>query len=132
MITRKEYLMGRDEEYPLSPTQMLNMCDLLAAINYLRAKWEKPMRVNSGYRPGRFNTAAGGAPKSPHLMCAAIDIADPDGTLAAWLYASDDLLEHVGLYMENPDYTPGWVHLQIIRPASGNRVFIPYHKGLPK
>lgn len=128
MITVKEYLMGRDDEYPLSLTQAYNMAELLAAVNFLRARWGESLYVNSGYRPGRFNKEAGGAPKSPHLMCQAIDFADADGAFATWCMEHPKLLTQLGLYMEDPAYTKGWVHLQTMRPASGNLVFVPYAK----
>lgn len=128
MISVTEYLMGRHEEYPLSVTQAMHMADLLSRVNYLRAVYQKPLKVNSGYRPGKYNTEAGGAPKSPHLMCQAIDLADPDGHFASWLIGHKRLLTELGLYMEDPSYTNGWVHLQTTKPASGNIVFIPYAK----
>lgn len=121
--------MGREEEYPLSIAQAINMASLLASVNFLRAVYGKPLKVNSGYRPGKYNKAAGGAAKSPHLMCQAIDLDDnKEGALAAWCLSNLELLANIGLYMEDPAYTEGWVHLQILRPVSGNRVFVPYSK----
>jgi hypothetical protein len=121
--------MGREEEYPLTIAQAINMASLLASVNFLRAVYGKPLKVNSGYRPGKYNKAAGGAAKSPHLMCQAIDLDDDkDRTFASWCLSHLDLLTELGLYMEDPAYTDGWVHLQILRPVSGNRVFVPYNK----
>jgi hypothetical protein len=81
------------------------------------------MRVTSGYRPGRFNKAAGGAPSSAHLSCEACDFADGDGTLAEWCLANLHVLVAEGLWLEDPTHTKGWVHLQT-RPVSV-RVFKP-------
>lgn len=125
MITLKEYLMGRDVQYPLSLEQALNAASLLAAINYVRGVYGKAMSVSSGYRPGHFNKAAGGAAKSSHLTCEAIDISDTDGSFAKWCLDNIPVLEKAGLYLENPDYTKGWVHLQTREPGSGNRIFNP-------
>jgi len=125
MIRLPEFLMGRHLEYPLTLELALNAAQLLAAINYLRGVYGKPLTVSSGYRPGHFNKRAGGAKNSSHLTCEAIDIADPDGKFGEWCLANLHHLEHANLYLENPAYTPGWAHLQARRPVSGNRVFIP-------
>jgi len=66
------------------------------------------MKVTSGYRPGRYNTAAGGAKKSNDTICLACDFADADGALAAYCLANLDVLEKSNLYMEDPAHTKGW------------------------
>jgi uncharacterized protein YcbK (DUF882 family) len=121
MITPKDYLMGRDKEYPLSIEQALNMADLLARINHLFAILKIDAHVNSGYRPGKYNIQAGGSPKSNHLICKAIDIADPRGELADLFKSNLKLLEEYGLWMEDPSKTPGWVHLDT--KERKNRIF---------
>jgi uncharacterized protein YcbK (DUF882 family) len=123
MITRKEILMGRDTAYPLSPQLEDNLNKLLRAVNLVRAAYGKPMTVSSGYRPGTYNVKAGGAQLSAHLFCMACDFSDADGQLAAWCLAHLSLLEQAGLWMENPERTKGWVHLDI-RPRK-KRVFDP-------
>jgi hypothetical protein len=35
------------------------------------------------------------------------------------------LLQEIGLWIENPMWTPTWVHLQIVPPHSGRRIFVP-------
>ena len=62
---------------------------------------------------------------SKHLAGAAADIADPDGLLAKWCISNLQALKNIGLWMEDPGHTIGWVHLQMMAPKSGNRVFIP-------
>lgn len=130
MITVKEYLKGRDEDFPLTLQMYENLVNLLSKVNVLRELWGKPMIVTSGYRPKALNAKAGGAPNSHHMHCAAIDIADPDGSLKAWLLADLPRLERLGLWMEDPSYCQGWCHLQIFPPSSGKRVFIPYSRNL--
>lgn len=72
------------------------------------------------------NTAVPGAAKnSKHIVCQAIDLNDHDGRLDAWCLANLDALEELGLWLEHPDATPGWCHLQTQPPRSGNRVFEP-------
>lgn len=117
--------MGREKTFPLSPEQEQNLEQLIVALNKLRTAYGKPMYVTSGYRPPSVNTAVGGAKKSSHMSCQACDFADSDGSLDEWCLANLDILEECGLYLESPMHTLGWCHLQIKKPASGNRVFIP-------
>lgn len=121
MISRDEILMGRDGEYPLDEELESNLQKLLEAVNKLRALYGKPMYVSSGYRPGRYNKAAGGAPHSAHRLCMAVDFHDVDGDITN--FCTDEILEQCGLYREDRGHTPTWCHVQI-RPTH-NRVFIP-------
>lgn len=116
MISRAEILKGREGEYPLDAQLEHNLARLLVAVNKLRAEYGRPITVTSGYRPGRFNTAAGGAKRSAHLRCLAIDLADPKGELAKWaLERLPDLQKWGLLGVEDPSRTPGWLHLDLIQ-----------------
>ena len=115
--------MGRDSQFPLSPELETNLAKLLSALNQFRTIYAKPMTVSSGYRPGHYNSDAGGAKTSTHITCQACDFHDTDGTLDQWCLDHLEVLEQCGLYLESPDHTKGWCHLQI-RPTK-NRVFIP-------
>lgn len=101
-----------------------NLQDLIAKVNALG--YEPPMIASSCLRSladqQRINPSAMG---SSHLYGCAIDISDPKGELKKWLEVRVATLMNCGLWMEHPDHTKGWVHLQTIRPASGNRFFIP-------
>lgn len=121
MITKKEILMGRDVEFPLSTVLEENLENLLVAVNKLRTLYGKPMYVSSGYRPGHYNWDVQGAANSPHITCQAVDFKDKDHALRKFITV--EILEQCGLYMESPEYTPTWVHVQI-RPTK-NRIFKP-------
>ena len=125
MITRAEVLMGRDAQYPLDAALEANLAKLLPALNVLREAYGQPMFVSSGYRPGPYNVAAHGAAHSNHMVCEACDFHDSDGSLDAWCLRNQHVLEHAGLYLEDPRNTPGWCHVQCVPPKSGHRVFIP-------
>jgi hypothetical protein len=125
VITRDEILMGRDREYPLSPELEHNLAILLMRINILRQWWGNPMCVTSGYRPGKYNVKAGGAKNSAHLHCMAIDVSDPNGKLGRWLAANLPILRACDLWMENPENTKGWCHLDIRDRGDSNRIFKP-------
>jgi uncharacterized protein YcbK (DUF882 family) len=115
--------MGRDAEFPLNLELEANLAKLLEALNRFRAIYGKPMRVTSGYRPGHYNKAAGGSQKSTHLSCEACDFADPDGSLDKFCMENQQLLADCGLWLEHPDSTPGWTHLDT--RVRNNRVFRP-------
>lgn len=123
MISRKEILMGRERDYPLTPEMDKNLEKLLEALNKVRQAYGKVMIVSSGYRPGHYNNAAGGARRSAHQTCEAVDFADPNKELAQWCLANIQVLIDAGLYLESPTYTPTWVHLQT-RPTK-KRIFLP-------
>jgi hypothetical protein len=123
MISRREVLMDRDKDFPLTEEQEQNLERLLEALNKLRKAYGKPMVVSSGYRPPGINKAVGGAKRSAHMSCEACDFRDVDGALDQWCLDNLDVLAECGLYLESPQHTPGWSHLQIRKTK--NRVFIP-------
>lgn len=119
MISAEEILRGKE----CPPTLVNNLQQLLSALNQFRSVYGKPMIVTSGYRTPEHNASVGGAPNSAHIFCMAADFSDPDRKLAEFCLANLDLLEKCGLYMEDPSFTPNWVHLQIRKAHM--RVFIP-------
>jgi len=125
MVSRDEVLMGRDQEFPLSAELEANLTKLLEVLNKFRTIYGKPMIVSSGYRPGHYNTDAGGAKNSNHRVCLACDFHDADGSLDQFCIDNLNILEACGLWLESLDSTPGWTHLQCVPPSSGSRVFHP-------
>jgi len=140
MITMEQYWMGRDEKYPLAldtqtrrnaaVTVDLANRMLVIAKTYGYTRHENPNgygEVSSGWRPPAVNAATPGASRtSKHMTGQAIDIYDPDNWLDRWcLSPLHGTLGLLGLWLEHPDSTPGWCHIQTVPPASGNRVFRP-------
>lgn len=134
MITLKEYLKGFDPNF-LPVDHQRNIDILLPRLNQLRQIYGKPMVVTSGYRSLEDHlriyaqkgiTDKARVPmKSNHLIGAACDFADPKGELDAFLLQNEQLLKSIGLWVEHPDYSKGWAHLQCVAPKSGKRFFIP-------
>lgn len=127
MISMKE--LNR-HGYDTNPTIDANLKILHERMNEIRQAWGKPMIVTSGLRSDEKQALliAQGKSKataSKHLAGAACDIADPTGELGEWCLNNEDILRRVGLWCEHPEYTPGWVHFQIMAPRSGKRFFIP-------
>jgi len=112
--------------YATDATTADNLNKLLSVMNQIRAAYGKPMTVNSGLRSqadqDRINPKA---PKSNHLKGLACDIADADAALWAWCMVNMPLMEKLGVYFEDKNASPTWVHFQIVAPASGKRIFKP-------
>lgn len=140
MITLADYWMGRDESHTGELTEAIiaNAIELLGRVNLLISFAHKDgvwpgidmvtdTPVASGWRPASINARIDGAAKhSRHLTGRAIDIRDTlDRAFARWCLRHLDDLHEIGLWMEDPQWTPQWVHLQDEPPGSGRRVFIP-------
>jgi hypothetical protein len=141
MISLEQYWMGRDSQHGADLTEEVisNAQGLLERVNALLARAEqgeiKPgldaqtgTAVASGWRPKAVNDATSNAGKtSKHISGCALDLRDtlPERPLARWCLRNRQMLEEIGLWMEDPRWTPSWVHLQSVPPGSGNRVFVP-------
>lgn len=132
MISMDEVLKGRAKLEDLDQETQKNLNELLVRINKLRAAYGKPLKVNDGYRRPQ-DTPKNGAAKSKHLLGQAIDLDDDDsGTFWFWLMKPEQmkLLKEIGLWLEHGNYTHNkkygtWVHIQIVPPNSGRRIFVP-------
>lgn len=130
MISMAVYWMGRDRTHAEELTDEIrrNADVTVAKANRLleRAGRSAIDEVRSGWRPQAVNDATANAARSSrHLTAQAIDLPDNDRTLATWCVDNLDVLKELGLWMEDPRWTPTWVHLQTIPPKSERVVFIP-------
>jgi len=67
-----------------------------------------------------------GAPHSSHKEAHAVDVYDPKRLFAAWCVLSVERLKAAGIRaVEDPRWTPTWVHLDVIPRMSGKFFFIP-------
>lgn len=144
MIIASDYFMDRrDERFPEELTEQIrdNIAELLGRVNLL-ISWAyrdgvRPAldartgtHVASGWRPSAINEAtSNAAAASKHLTGEAIDLRD-NGTrdLVRWALKNVEALEEIGLWMEDPQWTPQWLHLQIVPPKSRRRVYVPSSK----
>jgi len=133
MITLEAYWKHRDEEFENECTGEIraNAQVTVDKANELlvRAGRSDIHTVNSGWRPLAVNDATANSGKqSRHITAEAVDIADPDRQLAAWCLDNLDVLDELGLWMEDPRWTPTWVHVQTQPPKSEKRVYVPSAK----
>jgi hypothetical protein len=135
-ITLAKYWMGRDADFPgeLTPRIRANASLTVERVNYLLEVYAAATsdtgvrKVNSGWRPVAINNRVrGAAARSKHLSGEACDLDDFDGALDRWCASPAGLaeLERIGLWLEHPDATPTWCHVQTVPPGSGRRVFRP-------
>jgi hypothetical protein len=140
MISEHDYYMGRDAAYPdeLTAEIRINVAKLIPRVNAIIAMMARDgiapaedasthCAVASGWRPGAVNAGiANAAARSKHMTGEAVDLRDnPERELCRWALANPDALVTMGLWMEDPRWTPGWLHLQCVPPKSGNLVFVP-------
>jgi hypothetical protein len=136
-LTLTDYWMGREVKYSRELTYdiIANAKVLLERVNTLLGRFADETgieieRVASGWRPKGINDAtANAAATSRHLTGEGIDLRDTaNRDLARWCLANLDALELIGLWMEDPQWTPTWVHLQSRPPKSERRVYVPSTK----
>jgi len=134
-ITLADFYKGRDVTYAaeLTPEIRANAAITVDRVNQLLAAFYASQpdgsyrTVNSGWRPPEINASTVGAAKfSRHMTGQACDLSDDDERLDSWCLGEGRAsLVRIGLWQESPQSTPRWCHVQIVAPASGNRVFIP-------
>lgn len=115
-ITIEDYFMGRDIEYKEDITEEIrdNAAKLLKSVNAFLSKIgnDKKYVVSSGWRPLAINSKlSNSSKKSLHMVGSAIDIQDSDNALQRLIEANKAMLKEHGLWLENPQYTKGWIHL---------------------
>lgn len=129
VLTLADYFMGRDATHAeeLTAELLTNARAVVDRANgLLKLAGIAQGIVNSGWRPHSINTTTTNAsPRSRHLTCQAVDLRDADGVLDAWCMSNLQALEGLGLWLEHPEATPGWCHVQTVPPRSGRRVFDP-------
>jgi len=152
MITREQYLMGRDVAFPedFTPEISDNADVTIFKANAMYAEMAKdgvePANdqvtgnwVASGLRPKAINDrTANAATLSPHLTAEGLDTQDhQDRRIARWCLGDKGraAMARIGIWMEHPQWTSKknletgtrdpWVHWQTRPPLSGLRFFRP-------
>jgi len=129
MITESKFYKGRDKQFAAELTDEIrqNARTTIALANaMLEEAGVLDCEVSSGWRPAAVNAVTkGAAKKSNHMLGLAVDIVDIDGKLGKWALSNLKVLERLGLWLEHPTATRGWLHVQTVPPRSGRRVFQP-------
>ena len=130
MISLEVYWMGRDKTHAEELTDEIrdNALKTVLKANELlaRAGHSDIQHVSSGWRPQAVNDhTANAAANSKHLTAQAVDLPDPNRSLADFVVDNRHMLEELDLYIEHPGWTPGWLHVQTVPPKSERRIYIP-------
>lgn len=104
-----------------------NAGKLLDKVNaFLHELGIKEAKVNSGWRSPTINAGIPNAAKSSnHLKALAIDLSDKNGELRKLMLDNLEMAKKYGIYFEDMRWTPTWVHMQIVAPMSGKRIYVP-------
>lgn len=138
MITIEDYFGGK--KHP--PEHTANATKLLIKVNRLLAiaqndggysNWIDPdtgtqisgAKGGSGDGGYRLPNSKTGAASSTHKTGDGVDVYDHCRILAQWCVNNTDVLDKLGLFIEDPRFTPYWLHCQQIQPKSGKRIYIP-------
>jgi hypothetical protein len=121
-VDRAAYMRWFDDD-SLTLQHLENRKNLLRKVNAFFADHPDILIVSSGYRSPAHNKKIGGAPKSAHVTCEAIDLSDPDNSLKRYIVKNRLNYEKLGLYFEHFSRTSTWVHIQT-RPTK-RRFFLP-------
>lgn len=126
-ITSSNKYPDRAKSSELTDDVKKNAQKLIDAVNGLLTELNfSAPKVSSGFRPSSVNAGVGGAKKSYHMTGLAVDIVDQDGKLDEAIKNKSELLEKYHLWLESPDKTPGWSHLDMgIRTNRKIRIFLP-------
>jgi hypothetical protein len=129
-ISKETYFNGKNKKFANDLTVEVteNVTKLLIAVDKFLANYTKPVIISSGWRPKSYNTQIGGATFSNHITGLAIDLKDTDNRLFEYVLQNLELAKELGLYFEHKNWTPTWVHIQLIAPKSGKRIFVPNSK----
>jgi uncharacterized protein YcbK (DUF882 family) len=134
MISINELLSNQAKFEDLEKDIQANLTELHRKVNLLRSAYGKPIIVTSGLRTKKHHldiyARKGIFPpkvpmKSNHLFGRAVDFADGNGKLKAWVLENIKIIEEIGLYMEDFSATKTWLHVQTNPPKSGKRFFKP-------
>ena len=90
-------------------------------LDGIRAKYGKPLYVNSGYRCQKLNRAVGGVSNSQHLKGQAADICI-DGDLRKGRKWFEYIRQHLTfdqLIWEHDRSGTYWIHVSYVAPAYG-------------
>jgi hypothetical protein len=129
-ISKKTYFGNKNKKFANDLTVEIteNVTKLLIAVDKFLANYTKPVIISSGWRPKSYNAQIGGATSSNHITGLAIDLKDTDNRLFEYVLQNLELAKELGLYFEDKRWTPTWVHIQLIAPKSGKRIFVPNSK----
>lgn len=98
-------------------TKLSNLCSHVLEI--IRSHYNKPLKINSGYRSSALNKGIGGSESSQHCKCEAADIEImglDNRELALWIKQNIDFDQLILEFYDPKEKDPnsGWVHVSYV------------------
>ena len=100
-----------------------NLIKVCGKLQEIRDMYGKPIKINSGFRPTKYNRHIGGASRSMHTKGGAIDFKIKGVSCDVVRKDLEPRLKELGLRMEDLPKS-NWVHIDI-KPVGRNRYFKP-------
>jgi hypothetical protein len=129
VITSSGRYPDRANSLELDKVVRSNIKDLVDRVNALLVDLAiESASISSGFRPSSVNAKIkNAAKKSLHMIGRALDLVDRDGSIARRIQNDPSILKKHGLWLEDPEFTKGWCHLDtsITRLDRPIRIFKP-------
>jgi hypothetical protein len=113
LLTTSGKYLDRANSSELTPEVLEGAQAFLVKLNgFLAELGITQVQLSSGFRPSTVNAGiANASPRSMHQLARAVDIIDQSGFIDSLIQSRPDLLKKYGLWLEHPEATPGWSHI---------------------
>jgi hypothetical protein len=126
ILTSSEKYPEREKSEECTSRVRIYAADLAERVSRLLNHLNISAKVSSGFRTSAVNASIpNSAKRSAHMLGCAVDLEDHANALDDAIMKDPGVLTQFDLYLESPHHTPGWCHIQTVRPPSGNRIFLP-------
>lgn len=106
-------LLIAQRQEALQPEILISLTTLaVTVLEPLRQAWDRPIKVNSGYRSLSVNTRIGGAKRSDHMTGSAADITVGEANKELWNLAQS-LAEQGKIKFGQLILEPSWIHISL-------------------
>lgn len=133
-FTKSDYAIRNSIDNTTSP-EGIKKLELLCiyVLEVIREKFQKPIKINSGYRGTALNKAIGGSESSQHSKCEAADIeimGINNRELALWIKQNIDFDQLILEFYDPKEKDPnsGWVHVSYVSRQKNRHSILTAYK----
>ena len=139
-FTKSQVAVRKGIKNTPSSGEIKNLTDLCyGVLEKARAKFDRPVTINSGFRCLELNHAIGSGDSSQHCKGMAADIeipGVPNIQLAYWIQGNCDFDQLILEFYQPEEDSAGWVHVSFNQDHNRNQVLTfngkKYDNGLPE